>query len=57
MRLQLGGIGHSENHKIPFDYDEDVVKLVVSRCTEGESGGLMIEDFTNTVLPTVSEEF
>ena len=60
VRLQLGRIKKRilENHKIPFDYDEDVVKLVVSRCTEGESGGRMIDAIlTNTVLPTVSEEF
>ena len=34
------------------------MKLVVSRCTETESGGRMIDAIlTNTVLPRVSEEF
>jgi type VI secretion system protein VasG len=45
-------------YKIPFDYNEDVVKLVVSRCTESESGGRMIDTIlTNTMLPEVSREF
>ena len=45
-------------YKIPFVYGEDVVKLVVSRCTEGESGGRMIDAIlTNTMLPDISKEF
>jgi len=47
-----------ENHKLPFSYTDDVVQLVVSRCTELESGGRMIDAIlTNTVLPAVSAEF
>ncbi len=47
-----------DNHKIPLEYDDDVVKLIVSRCTELESGGRMIDAIlTNTVLPRLSEEF
>ena len=43
---------------MPFDYDDAVVKLIVSRCTEVESGGRMIDAIlTNTVLPRISEEF
>jgi type VI secretion system protein VasG len=60
VRLQLERIRRrvQDNHKIPFDYDDEVVKLVVSRCTETESGGRMIDAIlTNTVLPRVSEEF
>jgi type VI secretion system protein VasG len=60
VRLQLGRIRKriAENHKLPFEYDEEVVKLVVGRCTEGESGGRMIDAIlTNTVLPRISEEF
>ncbi|CAN5316579.1 type VI secretion system ATPase TssH [soil metagenome] len=42
-------------YKVPFEYDEDVVKLVVSRCTEAESGGRMIDAIlTNTMLPQIS---
>ncbi len=59
-RLQLGRIEKrvAENHKVPFTYEEEVVDLIRSRCTELESGGRMIDSIlTNTVLPTISEEF
>lgn len=59
-RLQLGRISKRilENHRIPFSYDDETVKLIVSRCTELESGGRMIDTIlTNTVLPRISEEF
>jgi type VI secretion system protein VasG len=43
---------------MPFNVDEDVVRLVVSRCTESESGGRMIDAIlTNTMLPAISREF
>ena len=60
VRLQLGRIKKrvQDNHKIPFEYDEETVKLIVSRCTELESGGRMIDAIlTNTMLPRISEEF
>ena len=39
-------------------YDDDVVKLIVERCTETESGGRMIDAIlTNTMLPDISREF
>ena len=45
-------------YKIPFEYGDEVVKLVVSRCTESESGGRMIDAIlTNTMLPDISREF
>jgi len=59
-RLQLGRIKKriGESHKVPFSYDDDVIKLIASRCTELESGGRMIDAIlTNTVLPKISEEF
>ncbi|MFO1349480.1 MAG: type VI secretion system ATPase TssH [Gammaproteobacteria bacterium] len=59
-RLQLKRIEKriNANHKVPFSYDDEVVKLIVSRCTELESGGRMIDAIlTNTVLPRISEEF
>ena len=58
--LQLGRIKKriEERHKVPFSYSDDVVKLVVSRCTESESGGRMIDAIlTNTMLPDLSKEF
>jgi type VI secretion system protein VasG len=59
IRLQLGRIQKriTLNHKIPFSYSDDVLKLVASRCTELESGGRMIDAIlTNTVLPRISQE-
>jgi len=60
IRLQLGRIKKrvAENHKVAFDYDDAVVQLIASRCTEIESGGRMIDAIlTNTILPRLSEEF
>jgi type VI secretion system protein VasG len=58
-RLQLRRIEKRirENHKVPFTYDDEVVKLIASRCTELESGGRMIDAIlTNTMLPAISQE-
>jgi type VI secretion system protein VasG len=60
VRLQLGRIAKrvTDHHKIPFTYGDEAVKLIVSRCTEVESGGRMIDAIlTNTVLPAISREF
>jgi type VI secretion system protein VasG len=60
VRLQLNRISKrvTEHHRIPFTYVDEAVKLIVSRCTEVESGGRMIDAIlTNTVLPEVSREF
>ncbi|KGF80306.1 ATPase AAA [Massilia sp. JS1662] len=60
VRLQLDRIKKrvEARYKIPFEYGDDVVKLVVSRCTESESGGRMIDAIlTNTMLPDVSRTF
>jgi len=58
-RLQLGRIAKriAQSHKVPFTYDDAVVKLIVARCTELESGGRMIDSIlTNTLLPVISKE-
>jgi type VI secretion system protein VasG len=60
VKLQMDRIKKrvEARYKIPFEYSEDVVKLVVSRCTESESGGRMIDAIlTNTMLPEISKEF
>jgi type VI secretion system protein VasG len=60
VRLQLDRIGKrvTANHGIPFEYGDDVVGLVVSRCTEAESGGRIVDAIlTNTVLPRISREY
>lgn len=60
VRLQLNRIKKrvAENHRIPFEYGDDVVKLVVRRCNNAESGGRIIDAIlTNTVLPRISIEY
>jgi len=60
VKLQLNRIKKrvEARYKIPFEVDEAVVKLVVSRCTESESGGRMIDAIlTNTMLPELSRQF
>jgi len=60
INLQLKRIKNriAENHNIPFIYDEDVVKLIASRCSEVDSGARVVDAMlTNTVLPNISKEF
>ena len=57
VKLQLDRVKKriAENHGIVFDYDQSVVDLIVSRCTEVASGGRMIDAIlTNTMLPELS---
>jgi len=59
IRLQLSRIGRrtQQNHKIPFSYDDDVVDLIASRCTDVESGARMVDAIlTNTLLPEIGQE-
>jgi len=59
-RLQLNRVKKrvEGTHKVAFDYGDDVIDLIVSRCTETESGGRMIDAIlTNTLLPDMSREF
>jgi type VI secretion system protein VasG len=60
IKLQIARIGNrlAENHKIPFEYDQAVVDLIASRCTEVESGARAIDAIlTHTMLPVISSEF
>ena len=60
VKLQLARIKKrvEQRWKVPFEVSDDVVQLVVSRCTESESGGRMIDAIlTNTMLPDVSRAF
>jgi type VI secretion system protein VasG len=60
VRLQLGRIKKrvEANHSVPFEFTDEVVKLVVARCQDPESGGRVIDAIlTNTVLPTISVEY
>jgi type VI secretion system protein VasG len=57
VRLQLGRIQKRvlENHGIVFEYGQDVIDLIVSRCNEVASGGRVIDAIlTNTMLPELS---
>ncbi len=60
IRLQLGRIASriQDHHGVPFTYDEAVVDLIGSRCTEPESGGRMIDAIlTNSMLPSIRAAF
>ncbi|MDB5815038.1 MAG: clpV [Rhodocyclales bacterium] len=60
VKLQLDRIKKriEARHKVSFNYTPEVIKQVVSRCTETESGGRMIDAIlTNTMLPDLSREF
>jgi type VI secretion system protein VasG len=42
---------------VKFSYDDEVLKLIASRCTELESGGRMVDAIlTQTLLPEISRE-
>ena len=60
IRLQMNRIVARirQNHGAELRYNDEVVKLIASRCTEPESGGRMIDAIlTNTLLPQISGEF
>ncbi|GGC32188.1 protein ClpV1 [Novosphingobium marinum] len=59
VKIQLERIVRriGENHDIEFVYGDEVMDMIVSRCTEMASGGRMIDAIlTNTMLPEVSVE-
>ena len=58
VRLQLGRIQKrlAESQGVPLTFDNKVVDLIVSRCTELESGARVIDGLlTNTLLPSISQ--
>jgi type VI secretion system protein VasG len=59
IRLQLKRIENRirDHHQIPFTYDDEVVGLIQSRCTEVESGARMVDAIlSHTLLPEISSE-
>ena len=59
IRLQVERIARrlQDNHGVTLKYDDAVVQLIASRCTELESGARMVDAIlTHTVLPTLSRE-
>jgi len=58
-KLQLNRIVDrvKQVHNIPLTFDEQVIELIVKRCTEVESGGRMIDAIvTNSLLPRIGIE-
>ncbi len=58
IRLQLARIQQRllKNHGIVCSFDDAVIQQIISRCTEIESGGRMINAIlTNTLLPQISK--
>jgi type VI secretion system protein VasG len=59
IRLQLSRVQKriGERRDITFHYDDAVIDLIASRCTELESGGRMVDAIlTQTLLPEISRE-
>jgi type VI secretion system protein VasG len=59
IRLQLGRVAKRVRavHNAPFTYEEEVVKLIASRCTEVQSGARAVDAIiTHTILPAISGE-
>jgi type VI secretion system protein VasG len=59
IRLQLSRVQQRlhERRDISLLYDDAVVGLIASRCTELESGGRMVDAIlTQTLLPEISRE-
>ena len=57
IRLKLDKIRRRmfETHRLEFVYDEQLVDVVASRCTEVESGARNVDNIlTNTLLPDIS---
>jgi type VI secretion system protein VasG len=57
--LQLERIANRirDHHQIPFTFDDDVVQLIQSRCTEVESGARMVDAIlSHTLLPDISSD-
>jgi type VI secretion system protein VasG len=60
ITLQLNRVVRrvKENHKAELRFNDEVVELILARCTETESGGRMIDAIlTNTLLPAMSHLF
>jgi type VI secretion system protein VasG len=60
IQLNLSRVGKrvTENHKVPFTYDDSVGELIAKRCTELERGARVVDALvTNTLLPEIGREF
>ena len=55
--LKLGKVADRlrESYRASFEYDEDVVKAILGRCNEAESGARIVDKIINTtLLPEIS---
>ena len=60
IELQLGRVRSRirENHRAHLTYDEALVNVIASRCTEVDSGARNVDHIlTRTMLPELSKEF
>ncbi|WP_020394430.1 type VI secretion system ATPase TssH [Thiolinea disciformis] len=60
IRLKLNKIVRrvAHNHGVNLNYSDEVVQLLAARCNDAESGARVVDAIlTNTVLPTISQEF
>jgi type VI secretion system protein VasG len=60
VRLQMRKVAEriAQRYAIPMAYDAQVIELIVSRCTQHETGGRMIDSvLTQAVLPEISRRF
>lgn len=59
IKLQLTRVGQraADAHKASFSYDDSVVELIASRCTEVESGARAVDAIiTRGMLPEISKK-
>ena len=59
VRLKLERIRRrfSENHRVAFDYSDDLVAAIAARCTEVDTGARNVDHLlTQTLLPEISAE-
>ena len=59
VRLKLDRIVKrmQENRNIAFEYDDELIESIASRCTEVDSGARNVDHIlTNTLLPEMSKE-
>ncbi len=59
VKLKLGRIAKRmlENRNVTFNYSDDLIENITSRCTEVESGARNVDHIlTNTLLPDMSKE-
>lgn len=60
VKLKLAKIEKriKETYKIPFTYDEAVITLIGTRCTEVESGARVVDSIiSNNLLPKIGQMF